>query len=183
VSSFLNIECLDQPTKVNSRYFYRRRKKDQEQACICTRDAVTGVEGVLVDPTDQGPFAAVAIHRISDDGLLLAYELREGGSDAKSIHVVDVESGRTLPDHLETGYARGFDFAPDGTGFYYCHELAEKTGPHTIRLHRFGEAANRDQVIFRIGRTRQSRLVLAIDGTHRLLSLLPRAQFTMDSFA
>jgi len=47
VSDLLNVETLDQPTKVGHRYFYRRRKKNQEQACICMRDAMTGVERVL----------------------------------------------------------------------------------------------------------------------------------------
>jgi len=36
----------------------------------------------LVDPSGQGPFTSVGIHRISDDASLLAYELKHGGGDA-----------------------------------------------------------------------------------------------------
>jgi len=163
VSDFLNIECMDQPAKVGNRYFYRRRKKDQEQAGICMRDLVNGVERVLVNPAVQGRYDAVAIHRISDDGLLLAYELRHGGSDAKAIHIVDVEQSHTLPDHLETGYTRGFFFAPDGIGFYYCHELPGSTGPYMIQFHRFGNASNQDEVIFKVDRGQQGKLLLLAD--------------------
>jgi prolyl oligopeptidase len=166
VSTFLNVEVLDQPARLGSRYFYRCRKKDQEQGCICVRSATTGTERVLVDPSKQSPFAAVAIHRISDDGSLLAYEMRDGGSDAKAIHIVDVEEGRILPDHLEIGYARGFAFAADGTGYYYCHEFLESLEPHTVRFHHFGEATCEDEVLLRLDRKQQSKLVLLADESH-----------------
>jgi prolyl oligopeptidase len=166
VSSFLNVDVLDQHARLGSRYFYRCRKKDQEQGCICVLNVTTGTERVLVDPSKQGPFATVAIHRIRDDGSLLAYEVRDGGSDAKAIHIVDVEEGRILPDHLEIGYARGFAFAADGTGYYYCHELLESLEPHTVRFHHFGETTYEDEVLLRLDRRQQSRLVLLADESH-----------------
>ena len=48
VSGFLNVETLEQLTKIGNRYFYRRRRKDQEQACICVREGWTGTERILV---------------------------------------------------------------------------------------------------------------------------------------
>jgi len=33
VKTFLNVEAVDQPARAGGRYFYRRRNKDQEQAC------------------------------------------------------------------------------------------------------------------------------------------------------
>jgi len=166
VSGFLNVEVFEQPVKIGDRYFYRRRKKDQEQACICVRESATGRERILVDLADHGPFVAVAINRVSTDGSLLAFELRHGGSDMKAIHVVNVDNGRILADHLETGYARGFAFVPGAEGFYYCHESDRATEPHAIRFHRFGATIRHDPILLRVDRSDQSRLVLVADGLH-----------------
>jgi prolyl oligopeptidase len=165
VREYLDVEVIDQPAKVGSRYFYRRRERGQEQANIYVRDAFIGQEHLLVDPSSLGPFASVGIHRISKDGSLLAYELKQGGGDRKAIQIVDVESGRVFPDFIETGYARGFSFTSDDLGFYYCHEGLEISEDHTIRLHRL-EGTGPDRVCFRVAHNRGSRLILTADHTH-----------------
>ena len=38
VKTFLNVEAVDQPARAGGRYFYRRRNKDQEQACTLVRE-------------------------------------------------------------------------------------------------------------------------------------------------
>lgn len=161
VSGYLDVEATDQPTKIGERYFYRRRNRGEEQGSLYAREGEGGREHRLVDPSSHGPFTSVGIHRISDDAKLLAYDLRDGGTDRRSIHIMDVESGITLPDSIPTGYARGFAFAPGGHGFYYCHET-ESSNDHTIRLCRFEGTAS-DQVCFRQPRTAKSRLVLTCD--------------------
>ena len=98
VSAYLDVEKIDQPVRLDNHFFYRRRRKHQEQPCICVRDRATDEERILVDPSIQGPFASVAVHRVSEDGSLLAYELRHGGSDSNEIHIIDAENGRVLPD-------------------------------------------------------------------------------------
>jgi prolyl oligopeptidase len=165
VREYLDIEVADQPSKVGSRYFYRRRNQGQEQASIYTRDALTGKERLLVDASSLGAFASVGIHRISEDGSLLAYELKRGGGDRKAIHIVQVENGCVLPDFIETGYARGFSFITDDSGFCYCHEGLKAFGGHTIRLHRFGQSEP-DHVCLRVASNRGSRLILTSDDTH-----------------
>jgi prolyl oligopeptidase len=156
---------MDQPSRVGSRYFYRRRNQGQEQASIYTRGAFTGRECLLVDACSLGTFASVGVHRISEDGSLLAYELKRGGGDRKSIHIVEVETGLVLPDFIETGHARGFSFIPDDSGFCYSHESQVASGDHTIRLHRFGQLGP-DQVLFHVANTRGSRLILTADHAH-----------------
>jgi prolyl oligopeptidase len=165
VNAFLDVEKIDQPVRLDNHFFYRRRRKHQEQPCICVRDRATDEERMLVDPSPQGPFASVAIHRVSEDGSLLAYELRHGGSDSNEIHIVDAETGRVLPDYLPVGYARGFVFSPDRSGFYYSHDQVSLTDEHTIRFHQFGATANAP-ILFRAPRTPRSRLLLSADSTH-----------------
>jgi prolyl oligopeptidase len=165
IREYLDVEVIDQPVKVAGRYFYRRRNRGQEQAGIYVRDITTGLERLLVDPSKQAAFVSVGIHRVSEDGSLLAYEVRYGGEDRKAIHIVDVETDSVLPDRLETGYARGFVFTSDKAGFYYCHESSAASEDHTIRLHRFHEPGV-DRTVFHLVRSRGSRLVLTADRVH-----------------
>jgi prolyl oligopeptidase len=167
VREYLCAEFIDQPAQVGNTLFFRRRSRDQEQPCIWTRESKTGVERVLVDPSAGGPYTAVAIHRISEDGRLLAYTLRRGGERSAEIHFVDVASGRVLDDFLQAGYERGVMFAQDAGGFYYCHDfvgIATQSQPHEIRYHRFGENTDRDDLLFSAPRTPNSRLCLISDG-------------------
>jgi prolyl oligopeptidase len=162
VQDFLNVEVVDQPVKADGHYFYRRRNRDQEQGCIYVQESTTGVERLLVDPSGEGPFTSVGIHRVDDDAALLAYEVKHGGGDTKEIRIVDVRAGRILPDSTGTGYARGFAFDSGKDGFYYCQESAHSTGDHVIVFHPlFGPVGGR--VVFTKARVPESRLVLIAD--------------------
>jgi prolyl oligopeptidase len=156
VSEYLNVEILDQPVQVGSYMFFRRRMSDQQQACIYVRDLESGAERVLVDPSKQGPHAAVRIHRISEDGRLLAYSLKHGGERTEELHFVDVENERTLEDCLYAGLSRGLSFSSDNSGFYYCRESetpAPAKLPHQIRYHSFGDSAGLDRVLISLPRS------------------------------
>jgi prolyl oligopeptidase len=168
VKDLLDVETIDQPEHLGDRYFYRRRREGQEQACICMRTA-DGEERVLVDPADQGMYAAVLIHCFSDNGRFLAYSLKHGGERTEEIHFVDLDRNQILDDFLLTGISRGIVFAPDNQGFYYCHEIrAANTDPrpHEIRYHRFGEAVNQDLILISMPRTEGSRMILTSDGVN-----------------
>lgn len=166
VSDFLNVEVIDQVAQIGNRCFYRHRAKNQEQASIWVKDATTKKARVLVDPNQQGEFVSARIRIISDDGSLLAYDLRHGGEDKAAIRIVDTASGRILPDHLDTGYCRGLVFRADKAGFYFCHETADAIGDHTIRLRTSGRSADEDRIVFRQPRTPRSRLGLMSDELH-----------------
>lgn len=165
VRAYLDVEIVDQPARVRNRYFYRRRQRGQEQACIYVRDVITKRERLLVDPQFMGPFVSVGIYSISNDGSLLAYELREGGGDRSIICFVDVDRGEVLQDRLENGYVRGLAFTGDNRGFFYSHDTSTLTKEHTLRFHLFHEP-RREHVVFRVPRSLESRLVLAADAEH-----------------
>ena len=165
VRDYLTTEVVDQPARVAKRYFYRRRGPNEQQACIYVRELSTGEERLLVDPSTYGPFVSIAIHQISRDGSLLAYEVFSGGAARKAICIVDVASGHTLPTRLADGLTRGFVFTPNNDGYYYCHETTLDSPDHTIHLHRFGQAVQ-DEIVFRVPRTKASRLVLTADEKH-----------------
>lgn len=165
VREYLDVEVVDQPFRVANRYFYRKRQKGEEQPGIYVRDAATAEEQLLVDPSGEGPFTSVGIHRISESGKLLAFEIKRGGEDRKEIHVVDVASGQVLPDCVPLGYARGFVFTSEGNGYFYAQEVDNSSVEDTIRLHRFG-GQGEDKIVFRVPRAIGSRLVLTANALH-----------------
>jgi len=163
VRCYLNREIIDQPVRLGSRIFYRRRKPDQEQGTICIREGAE--ERTLFDPSCLGIYASAAIQAVSDDGKLLAIALKRDGSERKEVFILSVETGDVFEDRLPLGYGRGFAFAPDSRGFYYCQEIANSTADHTIRRHCLGSQSDRDEVVFRAPRTAESALFVIGEGS------------------
>src|SRR5260221_615473 len=54
---------------------------------------------------------------VSHDGKYLAYAISKSGSDWNEIHVMDVTTGKTLPDKIEWVKFSGISWL--GNGFYY----------------------------------------------------------------
>ena len=165
---FVDVETVDQIGKVKDRYFYRRRAVSAEQPSIFVRESADHPERLLVDSTKQSPYTAIGIHRISADGGLLAYEVKEGGEHTKAIYLVDVNTGAAIPDHLARGLARGFVFRNANDGYYYCHEFADSSiasnNDHAVKLHHLGASVDDDPVLLTLPRTQSSKLVLIYEG-------------------
>jgi prolyl oligopeptidase len=160
VRNALSVEVIDQATKVENNFFYRKQAKGQEQAAIWARIAGEHQDRLLVDPTSIGPSISVGILRISSSGSLLAYSVRSSGSDAMEIRVIDTESGVSLPDSIPLSYARGFEFDANRTGFYYCSEPVSGMQDLSIKHHRFGAYSSDDISVFSIPWSEHRRLVL-----------------------
>ena len=116
IREFLAVETYDSLQKVGSRYFFRKRLPDQEQPCICMREGADGEDQLLIDPAERGTgkYTAVKPLRVSPDGRLLLYEVKEGGERTGTFELLEIETRKRLPDLLPRGYLRGFAFAPDG---------------------------------------------------------------------
>ena len=168
VTELVDIESVDQVGKVKNRYFYRKRGVAQQQASIFVMESGDHCERLLVDSSLQDPFVAVRIFAISADASLLAYEVKRGGEHTKAIHLVDVNTGSALSDHLKRGLARGLIFRGANDGFYYCHEFADDPAveqkDNTVCFHRLGSSPGDDLALLTLPRTPQSKLVLTHDG-------------------
>jgi prolyl oligopeptidase len=161
VNEHLDVEIVDQPAVVAGRQFYRRRNRGHEQGSLYVRDIASGEERLLVDPSNQGVFVSVNLYCISQDASLLAYGLRRGGEDKQAIKVIDVQTGLDLPVTIAAGYARGFSFMSDCSGFYYCHDTSDSSTEHTIRARIFHEPT--DKIIYRAPRSKGTCLILLAD--------------------
>src|SRR6266851_2791861 len=81
VEELLAMQVFDTPFKVGNRYFFLKRRANEEQPVIAMREGLDGDDVVLVDPARMtgANIAALSILNISDDGRMLAYGVRQGG--------------------------------------------------------------------------------------------------------
>ena len=169
IREFLAVETHDSLQKTGNRYFFRKRLPDQEQPCIYMREGAEGEDQLLIDPADRqtGKFTAVKPLRVSSDGRLLLYEVKEGGERTGSFECLDIRNRETLRDVLPRGYLRGFAFAPDGKSFYYVHEplTAKRPFYRAAYHHVLGSAFGEDREIFCAGNDEKLRLCLTSDRT------------------
>ena len=164
IREFLAVETCDSIQKAGDRYFFRKRLPDQEQPCIYMRDGAEGRDQLLLDPSERqtGNFTAVKPLRISPDGRLLLYEVKEGGERTGTFELLEINTRKRLPDFLPRGYLRGFAFAPDSESFYYSHEALNARRPfyRAAARHTLGTPFSEDQEIFFAGEDQHLRLCL-----------------------
>lgn len=177
IREFLAVETYDSLQRVGHRYFFRKRLADQEQPCIYMRDGADGEDQLLIDPLDRGTgkYTAVKPRRVSPDGRLLLYEVKQGGERTGTFELLEIATRERLPDFLPRGYLRGFAFAPDGESFYYVHEAVRAKRPfyRAAYQHTLGTSSSEDHEIFFAGEHETIRLGLST-GSKCLLILLYR---------
>ncbi len=179
IRQLLDVETYDSLQKVGTRYFFRKRVAGKEQPCICFREGRDGPDQVLVDPAlrGTGPHTAVKPLRISPDGRLLLYEVKQGGERTGTFEILDVRTRERLPDTLPRGYLRGFAFAPDSRAFYYVHETlnAKQSHNRAAYKHILGSGFAEDKEVFFAGEDQNLRLHI-VPGAEHLGFLVVRFQ-------
>jgi prolyl oligopeptidase len=170
IREFLAVENYDSLQKAGDRYFFRKRLPEQEQPCIYMRDRADGDDQLLIDPLERGTgeFTAVKPLRVSPDGRLLLYEVKEGGERTGTFELLEIGTRKRLSDFLPRGYLRGFAFAPDGKSFYYVHEAPKPKKPfyRAAYQHILGTPPSEDLEIFSAGEGEKLRLTLFSDKNH-----------------
>src|SRR5579872_606280 len=162
VRELLDVETYDSVQKIGDRYFFRKRLRGQEQPCICMREGPDGADQVLIDPAQRGtgPHTAVKPVRISPDGRLLLYEIKQGGERSGTFELFDIQKNEGLADKLSRGYLRGVAFSPDSKSFFYVHEAIDSKRPHyrAAYRHLVGTDPAEDTEVFFAADDQQVRL-------------------------
>jgi len=121
LQELLAIGAISVPTPARGRYIYQRRDGSQNQPVLYVREGVDGEDRVAIDPNALDPSGTTALdwYFPDDQGRLLAYGLSENGSEQSVLHVLDLSTGRNLPDRIPRTRAADLAWLPDATGFYY----------------------------------------------------------------
>jgi prolyl oligopeptidase len=93
------------PQIVANVLFYMRQTPPQPQPVLVAEAWPNGESKVLVDTNATQGDTAITDYWPSPDGTQVAYGTAEGGKENKTIHFVEVSSGRVMPDALP--YAGG----------------------------------------------------------------------------
>jgi len=147
LEGLVKIDRFEPPTARGGRYFFARRLAGQEQFTICLREGAKGRDEVLVDPYSLSPdhTVSVELRDVSQDGKVMAYDLRAGGADETTIHLLDVNRRRELPDSLPSAVYFGFSLTSDLKDAYYTRRMPE--GPRVFH-HVMGTDPAGDRLIF-----------------------------------
>ena len=135
------------PVERANNYFFSRRLASEQQFSIYVRHGWKGQDERLIDPAklSSDPNTSVYMADVSRDGELLAYEVKNGGADETSVHVLNVKTGKTLEDELPKARYFGAGFAPDGASLYYARN--NKEGP-LLYQHVLGTPTSADTLLF-----------------------------------
>ncbi len=141
------VEEYSSPALRGDRYFFEKRLASESQASIYVREGWKGTDSRLIDATrlstDQN--TSVFIEDIARNGSLLVYGVRQGGADEESVHVINVQESKDLPDVLPSARYMGVSLGPEEKGIYYSVFTHQGTN---VYFHRFGTAVQSDSKIF-----------------------------------
>ena len=158
------------PIQRAGNYYFMKRLAGEEQASIYMRHGWTGAapnakpgasrDERLVDPAafSRDPNTSVRLADVSRDGLLLAYQVRQGGADEATIRIYSVTKKKPLEDELPSGVYYSIFFTTDGKGLYYARTDRKGT---LLYLHTIGTRNADDKLIF--GREFHGELLGPID--------------------
>ena len=158
MKSLFNYERFGVPRKAANAYFYTRNDGLQNQSVLYVRDGFGGTPRILLNPNDWAKDGATALGEWSpsNDGTKLLYAIQDGGSDWRTLRVLDVASGKTLEDEVKWVKFSGLAWAKDGSGFFYSRFAEPEMGAtfqslnvnQTVYFHKLGTSQSADIKIY-----------------------------------
>ncbi|MEH6826724.1 prolyl oligopeptidase family serine peptidase [Parasphingorhabdus sp.] len=158
MTELFDFDDLGIPEESGGKYFYERKSGGQNQAVLYVRDGADGKERALIDPatwSDDGA-TALAGWKPSGDGSLLAYAIQDGGSDWRTLKVLDVQSGEVKSDSIEWAKFTNLAWMPKNFGFLYSRFPEPEEGAafqslnadHAVYLHLIGHDQAKDTKVY-----------------------------------
>jgi prolyl oligopeptidase len=144
------------PHRTGGYYLWSKNDGLQNQSVLYVQKGLTDTPRTLIDPNQLSTDGTVRLMtgEPSRDGRYLGYYLSSGGSDWQEGHVLEMETGVVLEDHLQWLKITGLAWF--GDGFFYSrydepedgHDLSSRNEGHKVYYHRVGTAQSDDRLIF-----------------------------------
>ncbi|KQN25758.1 prolyl endopeptidase [Sphingomonas sp. Leaf33] len=157
MKALYDYERFGLPTKKGGKYFYSRNTGLQNQSVLYVRDGLNGAGRVLIDPNAWAKDGATALggYAASHDGTKLLYSIQDGGTDWRTLKVMDVATAKDTGDQLE--WVRGLgDWMKDGSGFFYTRYPEPPAGQKyqaltlnsKVYFHKLGTPQSADRLVY-----------------------------------
>ena len=146
LSELLKIDTISLPLERGGRYFFSKRRADQNQPVIYMRE--NGKDVALVDPNTwtKDQTSSASLMEVSQDGKLLVYGVREGGADEVTLVTMDIDSRKELTDRFPKARYFGLSMTPDKKGIYYTR-YQNGVGSR-VMYHEMGADISKDVELF-----------------------------------
>ncbi|WP_454597115.1 prolyl oligopeptidase family serine peptidase [Qipengyuania sp. SM2507] len=157
LAQLIDYERFGIPNKAGERYFYSYNSGLMNQSQYFVRDGWDGEARLLLDPNEWSADNATALADTapSKSGRYLAYSIQDGGSDWRTIKVLDVDSGEEMGDAIEWAKFTGISWIGD-EGFFYSRFPATEEGQdfqslnynQKVYFHRLGTPQSADELVY-----------------------------------
>jgi prolyl oligopeptidase len=144
------------PFRNGDLFFFYKNDGLQNQSVLYVQKGLDGTPEVLIDPNrfSADGTSQLADFALSKDGRYAAYAISAGGSDWRTVRVMEVASRKVLDDVLEWVKVSGL--AWQGDGFYYSRykepaegkELTSQNDDHMVYFHRVGTGQSQDELVY-----------------------------------
>jgi prolyl oligopeptidase len=157
MTQMYDYERFGLPEVKGGHYFYTRNDGLQNQAVLYVRDGLNAAPRMLLDPNTWSRDGATALAewRPSQDGSHLLYSIQDGGTDWRTVRVLDVATGQPTPDEVRWVKFSNLDWAKDGSGFFYSrfpepgeHQFQQLNENQSVYFHRLGTPQSADRLVF-----------------------------------
>lgn len=156
LEALMNYDVESTPWFTGKYYLFSKKSGLSNQSVLYIKDSLNGEARVLLDPNTFSADGTVALAgtSVSHDSKYIAYLVADGGSDWRTIYVMDLATGQKLADEIK--WAKFTSIAWQGNGFYYsCYtapvegkELSVKNEFHKVYYHTLGQPQSSDRLVF-----------------------------------
>lgn len=180
--SLFREETLEMPSPRKGKYFFMKRKADEDLSSLYVKEGLSGTPRILVDTNqiskEKGFPVNLAGFSISKDAKFITYCLSDSANDKNNQYVMNVETGEKLEDVVPGDLYPGTgSWNLDNTGFWYVRRLAEiPTGEEKFHkkvfYHKLGTHFSEDKIVFGEDMPKEDvpSVISSSDGKYLLLS-------------
>lgn len=167
-TALMRVDIMDDPVKKGGRYFYGKKRAEDDLKVVYYRDGSEGEEHVLIDPHGLSEDHSISVsspqtlncpvcrppqgpsrqNDISADGTLIVYAIEKAGTPDAELRIREVETSKDLPDAFPPARYVSVQVTPENTGLYYS---TRDTEAPRVWYHALGTEVSEDQEVFGSG--------------------------------
>ena len=147
LGALLKVDAVGLPLERGGRYFFSRRRADEDQRVLVVRRSLDGPDEVVLDPhpLSADHTTSVSYLDVALDGKRVAIGTRLGGADEVEVSFRDVDTKQDLADRLPRARYFGVALAADGRHAYYSKYTPAGS---RVYVHAFGTDGAQDRLLF-----------------------------------